>query len=518
MFIKLTEKTAAISNDARPEVCFLQFLSGSLKMLRPALTRTKNLQKMTQQELIARISDLERCLQAKTFSDRPPMKGKAQRTKRSFNFHEYPQRRIALKIAYFGWEYHGFAAQENALNTVEEFLFDALHTARLIADRGSADYNRCGRTDKGVSAVSQVVALNVRSEMPLDHPDVILSATADPQQVKSKYTMADWREDVHELQYHQILNRILPPSIRVLSWCPVQKSFSARFDCVNRKYKYFFAKEDLDIEAMKTAASYLIGPHDFRNFCKIDLTKGGQQCFDRTIMESYLEDLGDGWYCYNIKGSAFLWHQVRCIMAILFLVGQRKESTDIVKQLLDIERVREKPQYLLASEIPLVLWDCEYKPALTFKNTMIEQDYIIRGIRESWKDMKTKCLVMENLFGNLMRSGHSSTVRVPQNSLPAIKQLQRFGAPRVSPETWLEARNAEFGDQTEAKWEDAEAFFNTYGEPIVEKSNGNHYKERPYTKLLEANVGCEPLEVRLARCDARIARKRQRRDEKIEEV
>lgn len=30
-----------------------------------------------------------------------------------------------------------------------------------------------------------------------------------------------------------------------------------------------------------------------------------------------------------LKGSAFLWHQVRCMVAILFMVGQGIESPDV---------------------------------------------------------------------------------------------------------------------------------------------------------------------------------------------
>ncbi|KAL7617024.1 hypothetical protein Lser_V15G00158 [Lactuca serriola] len=31
----------------------------------------------------------------------------------------------------------------------------------------------------------------------------------------------------------------------------------------------------------------------------------------------------------RIKGSAFLWHQVRCMVAVLFLIGQGLESPDV---------------------------------------------------------------------------------------------------------------------------------------------------------------------------------------------
>lgn len=38
------------------------------------------------------------------------------------------------------------------------------------------------------------------------------------------------------------------------------------------------------LQKMKTAASYLLGTHDFRNFCKMDVANGVVQ-FIRTILE-----------------------------------------------------------------------------------------------------------------------------------------------------------------------------------------------------------------------------------------
>jgi tRNA pseudouridine38/39 synthase len=51
-----------------------------------------------------------------------------------------------------------------------------------------------------------------------------------------------------ELDYPKLLNRVLPADIKVLAWCPAPPDFSARFDCKERTYKYFFPRGDLDIE------------------------------------------------------------------------------------------------------------------------------------------------------------------------------------------------------------------------------------------------------------------------------
>lgn len=38
-----------------------------------------------------------------------------------------------------------------------------------------------------------------------------------------------------------------------------------------------------------------------------------------------------------IKSKAFLWHQIRCIVGLLFLIGQGKEDPDIIDDLFDVE-------------------------------------------------------------------------------------------------------------------------------------------------------------------------------------
>lgn len=83
----------------------------------------------------------------------------AVKAKRAFDFSAHGRRHVALKIAYLGWGYQGFASQENTNNTIEEKLFEALTKTRLVENRQTSNYHRCGRTDKGVSAFGQVRAI-----------------------------------------------------------------------------------------------------------------------------------------------------------------------------------------------------------------------------------------------------------------------------------------------------------------------------------------------------------------------
>jgi len=86
-----------------------------------------------------------------------------------------------------------------------------------------------------------------------------------------------------ELSYCKILNRLLPPNIRCVAWCPISSNFSARFDCNHRRYRYFFPKGNLNIDAMDKAVKYTIGNYDFRNICKMDVANGIVN-FRRTVI------------------------------------------------------------------------------------------------------------------------------------------------------------------------------------------------------------------------------------------
>jgi len=189
------------------------------------------------------------------------------------------------------------------------------------------------------------------------------------------------REGEEPLNYSKLLNRVLPKTIRVVAWAEVPGTFDARFSCVSRTYRYFFPTRGLDVCRMRTAASLLVGQHDFRNFCKLDVVNVSN--FVRTIFvadivvlsgtgaplfagsEAELQAVADGAIGYlEIRGNAFLYHQIRCTVAILLMVASGQEDTTIVTQLLDVAKVSAKPCFTMASELFLVLWDCEFDSAV----------------------------------------------------------------------------------------------------------------------------------------------------------
>lgn len=208
--------------------------------------------------------------------------------------------------------------------------------------------------------------------------------------IRSKFApenQLDQDSIANEINYCQLLNRVLPQDIRCVAWMPmVNPNYSARFDCRSRTYRYFFPRGDLDVEAMKEASGHLVGAHDFRNLCKMDVGNGVVAFMRRISYVSIVDSQKDAnespydMLYLELRGKAFLWHQVRCIMAILILVGQGREAPTVVKELLDVDKNPCKPQYSLASDLPLNLYECEYRkkgvfdPALFDTNAPVLED------------------------------------------------------------------------------------------------------------------------------------------------
>lgn len=216
---------------------------------------------------------------------------KKPRVFRDFKWEASNCRPVALKVSYFGANYHGFSSTNlDSVPTVEAFLFNALMTAKLIPASSECSWSKCGRTDKGVNAFSQVCSLYIRTVRPSiikwtdirsleDYKHSLLHCTEE------KHHLADYIatlnnhecDDIGEMDYVSLINKLLPEDIRVITWCPVDIRFDARFTCSYRTYDYHFSLSDsgsdLDIQAMQKGAHLFKGIHDFRNVAKIDTEK-----------------------------------------------------------------------------------------------------------------------------------------------------------------------------------------------------------------------------------------------------
>lgn len=358
--------------------------------------QNQDLTTLTKEELIERVQQLEahviqlrNLLKPKSVSDKHEIKQKA------FDHKKYAKRHVLLQVAYVGWDYAGFVVQEHTEKTIEAELFKALEKTRLLEGRETSNYHRCGRTDKGVSSFGQGISLDLRSNLS-EGKGVFI-----PEGHQAKVGNTD------EIDYVGILNKVLPPEIRVIAWAPVSQSLSARFDCRQRTYHYYFPKANLNLEKMKIASQFLIGEHDFRNLCKMDVGNGVIK-FDRRITDVQIEVIDDNktdsysMIRLKLKGQAFLWHQVRCIIAVLFLVGQGKEETTIIQELLDVERNPRKPQYGMASEIPLNLFTCSYSDDdCQWIYDADSLQYVISGYQTLWAENSVKTTMLKEMLNSL---------------------------------------------------------------------------------------------------------------------
>jgi tRNA pseudouridine38/39 synthase len=281
------------------------------------------------------------------------------RDQRPFDFSKHKRVKIALKFSYLGHKYKGLVVQANTEDTVEHHIFAALKRTCLIpsdVNINKSSYARCGRTDKGVSALGNVCSLYVR--------------------------------ECRDRNYCQMLNHCLPEDIRIIAYSEVPEHFDARFSCTYREYKYFFPQGSMDIELIKSACKKLIGLHDFRNFCKKDDSYKNedddpedQQNFMRRIFNFTVQlvhqNLGNPklsmWMCV-IRGSAFLWHQVRCMMAVLFIIGRGEDDESVIDLLFDIEKLpKERPNYDIAAEANLILSECGFDD-VNWTNASLQSD------------------------------------------------------------------------------------------------------------------------------------------------
>ncbi|XP_017470922.1 PREDICTED: tRNA pseudouridine(38/39) synthase isoform X2 [Rhagoletis zephyria] len=354
--------------------------------------------------------------------------------KRQFDFNKSYKRHVLIKFLYFGWDYHGLAVQEDSNATIEHHLFQALIRTCLIQSRESANYHRCGRTDKEVSAFCQVISIDLRSKFPPD------------EQLKTESL-------ANEIDYCSLLNRVLPRSIQAVAWMPLRSPvYSARFDCFERTYRYYFPIGDLNIEAMQKGCELLARHTDFRNFCKMDVNNGVtnyiRQIFKASVRRCEVEqnnkNAEDGYamYMLEIRANAFLWHQIRCIMAVLLLIGEGKEQPEVIDELLDVQKNPCKPQYTPAIGLPLNLFHCEYRkhtiqPADNTSRDACAEDEAEHTTAWIYGDEHLQKLI-ETVQGEWTQYNIKSTmIRDLLHQLEQIRQKDHKCAEPVNAQAWL---------------------------------------------------------------------------------
>ena len=210
--------------------------------------------------------------------------------------------RYFLKLAYNGKNHHGWQVQPNS-ETIQGVMN---HAVGLII-REEVNLVGAGRTDTGVHAREYFAHFDTKQDLGSE-------------------------KDLEHLVFK--LNNFLPKEIAVYDLFPVGPKVHARFDAINRTYKYYISRVkdpfrhdtsyynygDLNLERMNEAARILFSYKDFSSFSKTNTQTDNNLC---ELYQAEWEQQGH-MLIFTIKANRFLRNMVRAIVGTLLDVGQSK--------------------------------------------------------------------------------------------------------------------------------------------------------------------------------------------------
>lgn len=220
-------------------------------------------------------------------------------------------RRIFLRIAYDGTNYHGFQVQPNG-ETIEGVLNREL--SRILKE----DIKVIGasRTDAGVHAMGNVAVFDTNAKIPGEKVAYALNVSL-PDDIKIQQSMEV------PLDFHPRHQK----TVKTYEY----KIYNARFPSPQHRLYEHFTYYKLCTEKMQAAAEYLIGEHDFKSFCSI---RAEVESTVRTIYDIKVERFGDV-ITIRITGNGFLYNMVRIIAGTLMDAGQGFWEPEHMKEILE---------------------------------------------------------------------------------------------------------------------------------------------------------------------------------------
>lgn len=206
-------------------------------------------------------------------------------------------KRVMLRVAYDGTDYCGWQLQPGK-PTIESVLNEAL--SALLGEKITV--KGASRTDSGVHSLGNVAVFDTDTRIPAEKISYALNQRLPDDIVvqESAEVAPDFHPrycDSRKTYEYRILNRTFP--------LPTE-----------RRDSYFYYRK-LDVEAMRQAAEYLVGTHDFASFCA---AHGQTETTVRTIYDCTVGKTGD-LICIRVTGSGFLYHMVRIIAGTLIEIG-----------------------------------------------------------------------------------------------------------------------------------------------------------------------------------------------------
>lgn len=215
-------------------------------------------------------------------------------------------------IQYEGTRYQGWQKQVTTEHTIQGKLEAVLSkmTGNFVEIAGS------GRTDAGVHAYGQVANAHLETNL-------------SPKEI---------------LEY---MNRYLPEDIAVISVKEVGERFHARLNASEKTYLYrvlcsdvphifdrryvYVMPRKLNVQAMREAAEYLKGTHDFKGF---STKKKMKKSTVRTITDIQILCEGDE-VRFLYKGNGFLYHMVRILTGTLLEIGTGERNVNSIAEIFE---------------------------------------------------------------------------------------------------------------------------------------------------------------------------------------
>ena len=230
------------------------------------------------------------------------------------------KKRVKLIVAYDGTAYHGWQVQPNAV-TVEGVLNEKL--TGLLGEEITV--TGASRTDAGVHSLGNVAVFDTETRIPADKisyalnqrlpEDIVVQDSAEvPADFHPRFT------DSRKTYEYRILNR--------------------RFPIPTLRHDTYFYYRPLDVEAMKEAAGYLVGEHDFKSFCTVgaQVETTVRTIYDLTVTKE--EDV----IKIRVTGNGFLYNMVRILAGTLISVGiHEREPEDMTRVLAACDRTAAGP-------------------------------------------------------------------------------------------------------------------------------------------------------------------------------
>lgn len=250
-------------------------------------------------------------------------------------------RRLAVRLAYLGTEFDGYARQPGR-RTVEGELLRALQDAGAISSAHAGRFASGSRTDKGVSALGNVAAFDTQRA-----PETVLAA--------ANARLADvWLRG-----YRQVPHDFEPRHAK------------------RRVYSYTLpGRSALDVERLRGAVHAFQGTHDFTAFARVEPHRDPVREVTRAKVRVTRDALR-----FHFEGPNFLWNQVRRMVGAALAAGRGDlEPRDIEAALRDPRRrVAAAP----APAVFLVLERVDY--GFPFRAVPHARELAERALREAWR-------------------------------------------------------------------------------------------------------------------------------------